>query len=557
MNWFRHPIVQVVLLAVTVGLVFHPAITAEYSLIDDASVVADLSKSQASLSLVDIFFPSVSNGGYYRPLLALSQHLDKILWGLDSRITHLENILLHLWNVIWVYLLARQAVGQSHMTPLIAALIFAVHPLTTESVCWYSGRTDLLAGTFTLPSVWLVTRWQSQSHKEPWLLVGAMGLFMLGVLSKESALAFLLALPLLVTVRQTVASDSEGARTGRLRFPDWYWYFLACNLMASLITALFFFKFLPSVFMLMICLIVGRCLLVSHADHFYGVIKSLSWWVSVCLLVPIIFLSLRKIAFTSSIPRIHQTITLITQDIDYAVGLFMGGLGFYVKKFFFPLPLNFAIREIDPLFQLFGIVILYIALVLLLYNTTVSRYALIGGVLLVPALPFVLGTIAWTSYAERYVYLSAVFWSVAIAASWHRFLFQRIALTGCIVFFAIISFQRAVLWQTNVGLLSDTVYNSPKFKYIRAYYMYALFLKGNLEEAEKQYLHAKSMPSVDYIPLIDFTYANILYKKGDRERALKLLDEISERSKGALQDVSSLKDEILNSAGTYSIGFDR
>lgn len=552
MSWFRYPSVQVAVLAVTVGLIFHPAITAEYSLIDDVTVVADLSRSQASFSLVDIFFPSTSNGGYYRPLLALSQHLDKMLWGVDSRITHLENILLHFWNVIWAFLLARQIIAQTCLTPFLAALLFAVHPLTTESVCWYSGRTDLLAGAFALPAVWLVIRWQLHGRKSPWLMIGATGLFLLGILSKESALAFLLSLPLLVTIRQDKALVSEGTGNRVSRLPNWYWYFLACNMIVSLTIALFFFKFIPSMAMLMLCLVVGKSLQADHTDYSYGFIKSVSWWVGVCLLVPTIFLCLRKIVFTSSIPRIHHTITLITQDVDYAVGLFIGGIGFYVKKFFLPLPLSFTIREIDPIYQLVGIVILYIALVLLVYDTTISRYVMIGGILLTPALPFVLGTIAWTSYAERYVYLSTAFWAVATAASGCRLAFQRIALLCLIFFFALTSFQRAVLWQTNVGLLADTVHNSPKFKYIRAYYMYALFLNGDLREAEEQYLVANSIPSVDYIPLLDFTYAQLLHRRGESDKALILLDVVAERTKGALQDVSSLRNTILSTTDASS-----
>ena len=33
--------------------------------------------------------------------------------------------------------------------------------------------------------------------------------------------------------------------------------------------------------------------------------------------------------------------------------------------------------------------------------------------MLLPALPFAFGTIAWTGYAERYIYLSSAFWIIS------------------------------------------------------------------------------------------------------------------------------------------------
>lgn len=45
-------------------------------------------------------------------------------------------------------------------------------------------------------------------------------------------------------------------------------------------------------------------------------------------------------------------------DPNYSVSVFLGAVGFYVKKFFLPLPLNLFIVEVDPLYDFIGIGVL-------------------------------------------------------------------------------------------------------------------------------------------------------------------------------------------------------
>ena len=47
-------------------------------------------------------------------------------------------------------ILARELLPDNRLAPLFAALLFAVHPVHTESVSWISGRTDVLAALFFL-----------------------------------------------------------------------------------------------------------------------------------------------------------------------------------------------------------------------------------------------------------------------------------------------------------------------------------------------------------------------------------------------------------------------
>lgn len=78
---------------------------------------------------------------------------------------------------------------------LIAGALFAAHPIHVESVSWITGRSDTLAALFLLPALALAIRYRDQPQR-PWALGLSAALFLLALLSKEVALAGLLAMPL-------------------------------------------------------------------------------------------------------------------------------------------------------------------------------------------------------------------------------------------------------------------------------------------------------------------------------------------------------------------------
>lgn len=112
----------------------------------------------------------------YIPLTLLSHALDYSLWGLDPAGHHLTSVLVHAANAVWVFFLALamlrfarlRAEGgspggprvlldagdlQSVVGAVLAALLFAVHPLRAESVAWVSDRKDLLCAFFLFPTL--------------------------------------------------------------------------------------------------------------------------------------------------------------------------------------------------------------------------------------------------------------------------------------------------------------------------------------------------------------------------------------------------------------------
>src|SRR3989339_522468 len=92
--------------------------------------------------------------GYYRPIISFSYMIDYALWGLKPWGFHLSNIIFHTVSCILVYLIFN-SLFNNHTISIITTLLFACHPIHTESVTWISGRTDIIAGMFFLSAFYL------------------------------------------------------------------------------------------------------------------------------------------------------------------------------------------------------------------------------------------------------------------------------------------------------------------------------------------------------------------------------------------------------------------
>ena len=74
---------------------------------------------------------------------------DRTLFGMKPQGFHLTNILLHLANVLLLFLVLRRMTGSLQRSAFVAAL-FAVHPLHVESVAWIAERKGVLSSLFWL-----------------------------------------------------------------------------------------------------------------------------------------------------------------------------------------------------------------------------------------------------------------------------------------------------------------------------------------------------------------------------------------------------------------------
>src|SRR5688572_931362 len=145
----------------------------------------------------------------YRPTRDISYAIDFALWGENPFGFHLTSILIHAANVLLVFSLVRR-LTKDIVSATIAALIFAVHPIQTDSVTYISGRRDVLFTSFYILAFhsylsYYRRRW---SVKAVAFFLLFLLLWLLSLLSKEMAVS----LPVLIFVWHFC--DAWGEETG-------------------------------------------------------------------------------------------------------------------------------------------------------------------------------------------------------------------------------------------------------------------------------------------------------------------------------------------------------
>lgn len=507
---------QLLLLAALVLTAFYPAVLAGASKIDDSTLFKNL-RQVAGWNLRSIFFPNDSGGGYYRPLIILSYIFDKLVLGLSPGLMHIENILLHLVNVILVFSLTGKikkivSPGEKDadsLLPLFAAVLFGLHPINSESVNWISGRTDLLAGMFVLSSALFLLKYGETSQKNYSILsvIAILG----AILSKETAIAFLPGFFLLMDANRPKNNGSNTEGVVRGRSPG-------------------------------------------------GNNNALILGVIGVILVAVLF---RTIAFSSNTSRIGITIRTLSSDWLYSMLLVLRAFGFYMKKLFLPYPLNFAIMEVDPLYELLSVPLAALCLYITLRRTTFSAFFTTGLLLILPAFVITFGQIAWTPYAERYIYISSAFVMIAVVIYLSGVLKLRPAMpvkvlcSAAAIVLLILSIHRSHVWGNDFLLVEDTVAKSPMSRDMRALYGSMLAERGNYDEARIQIQSGSQIPLLGaYDDRFDMTLGYIAGMQGKIDEAIshyeRVFQKTNRKSAPALEGLISLFETKKDSARTIS-----
>lgn len=154
---------------VLVILVYHQAYWAEYLLWDDDALIQNNSMLQkpfyeAFKTAFTIFY----HGDYF-PFTLLSYWVDHYFFGQSSRAMHIVNLILQCLNVVLLYLFLKQMKIRQEIA-LLTTLVFAIHPLQTETVMWISERKSLVSAFFTFLSLNLYILSQSEQKKRFYIL---------------------------------------------------------------------------------------------------------------------------------------------------------------------------------------------------------------------------------------------------------------------------------------------------------------------------------------------------------------------------------------------------
>jgi tetratricopeptide (TPR) repeat protein len=456
-------------------VVFLPSFFAEVTKVDDVQLLARLNK------ITDFNFLTFIRGGtglYYRPIIGASYKLDAFLFNANPYAMHAENILLHIVNVFLLISILRMIFNGngSRYIAYFCGFLWGIHPLTTESVAWISGRSDVLATTFIfLSALFLLFYRRSNKHIH---LVFMLFTFVLGYLTKEVMLPFFILIVLLLRARDPHL----------FRYKKW-------------------------------SLLEG---------------KGLALWLIPVVVSGIIFL--RVIAYNAVSGRIQNTLLVIFNDTYYSFFVCLRSFGFYIKKIIYPFPLNFGIMEVDPLYELLAIPLLALCFFLLFKRDNLSALFLGGAVMLTPAFLIAFGQIAWTPYAERYAYLPSAFILPGVISYFHtrlEFPSHRFKLIVVVMFVGLVAastFHRNLVWRTNESIVADTAIKSPYNPQIQATYANILIESGNYEEAMIAINKARAVSTLVYYPNPDILEANILEQKAQLDDAINVLRHGVEKS---------------------------
>jgi tetratricopeptide (TPR) repeat protein len=176
------------LLAVLSLALYYPARSHPFVNYDDNLYVTDNENIKGGLTWDTVTWAMTTyEAGNWHPLTWLSHALDFQLYGMDPAGHHQTNLLLHALNatlVFWVLLGATRRAGPS----LMVAALFAVHPLNVEPVVWVAERKTVLSMTFFLLALGAYNHYAAKPRLTRYLPVAL--LFALGLMAKPQIITF-------------------------------------------------------------------------------------------------------------------------------------------------------------------------------------------------------------------------------------------------------------------------------------------------------------------------------------------------------------------------------
>ncbi|HEY9713044.1 MAG TPA: hypothetical protein V6C72_06220, partial [Chroococcales cyanobacterium] len=101
---------------------------------------------------------------FYRPMISVTILLDHFLYGYDATGYHVTNVLSLVATSICLYFIVRAVAGNSiskaPLWPAMAAILFSLYPLHTETVSWIIGRVDSVCIAFFAASFIAYLAWR-------------------------------------------------------------------------------------------------------------------------------------------------------------------------------------------------------------------------------------------------------------------------------------------------------------------------------------------------------------------------------------------------------------
>ncbi len=411
----------------------------------------------------------------WHPLTWLSHALDCQLFDLNPAGPHDVNLLLHVLNVLLLFLVLQQATGSTGRSFMVAAL-FALHPINVESVVWISERKNLLSMFFFLLALG-VYRWYARAPKVSRYAVVAV-LFALGLMAKPQ----IITLPFVLLLW-------DYWPLGRLSFGEKFGQ-------ATSSTATF-----PK--------------------------KKLSWLVAEKL--PLLVISLASALITMTAQSTGGATSAF--DLSLRIENALVSYARYVIKAFWPTHL--ALFYPHPgaslkSWQVYGALFLLLAISAVCVEHIRRRYLSMGWLWFLGTLIPMIGLmqVGTQGMADRYAYLSfiglfiMVCWGVADWAEEKHFpaaVLPAVSLAALIALSAV-AYRQVGYWQDNVTLWSHALQVTDRNWLAENNLGRALLVQGHADEAIPHFFKAAEIYPAD--PISNMNIATYEQQRGDFQAAI-------------------------------------
>jgi len=159
---------------------------------DDRAIIVENERVRDPARFLDVlttnYWGASWNAGLYRPVTMATYALQHAVHGLAPLGYHLVNVSLHAAASVLLLVAARRALRRAGVA-LVAAAVFAAHPVHVEAVAGVVGRAELLAAVGVFGALLLASP-RAAADPSPLRAVGALLVLALALGSKESAAVF-------------------------------------------------------------------------------------------------------------------------------------------------------------------------------------------------------------------------------------------------------------------------------------------------------------------------------------------------------------------------------
>lgn len=398
----------------------------DWNFIVRSKFIKDLQNIQLFLS-TDYLKLSPMEVDLQRPFMTLSLMIDYYVWELNPLGYHVTNVLLHAINSVEVFYLLFVLIPGNYFPAIIAAIIFAIHPIHTEAVNSISFREDLLVTLFYLGSLIFFLK-GLKSIRKKYFMAATVIFYTLALLSKEMALTLPLVIFIVhISIKKTLIP---------LIKEKWFYSII-------LTISVFYFVFLLSV--------AGS--LEQSISGMYGVAK---FKLSLPIISSILFYYCQLIIFPVNLTAIHD------------------------------FPRYASLLETNALASAVVIVlIIFVGLYFIKSKPILSLFIYWFFITILP----VSGVIPIVDpVAERYLYLPSIgpiaLFGLAIGGMWQaKRTYALIIFISLLVLLFSLTFKRNEVWREDYTLWKDAAKRAPWNYFAHQSLGMAAYKKGNTEEA--------------------------------------------------------------------------